>query len=373
MVLLVGDAGIGKSRLVYELARYTDALPELFRWRTGFSQPFGQTTPFRALAQIVRAHAVILDSDGAAEVERKLEAMLSEAGDKDWLAARLRPLLGLDAPAASPAENVAAWESVVEEMAANGPTVLVFEDLHWADEGLLAFLAGLMDHVADVPLLVLATARPEVLERAPELAACGPRVSRLPVRSLERRHLEHLIETLLDDSGLSTDLVQVVRGRCGGNPLYIEEFVRFLAEAGPASGDGGAVTVPAGLPGTLEALIAARLDVLPRRCGEVLGDAAVIGLEFWRGAVVALEQSRPEDVDRELQELVDRELVRALPASSVEGDAEYAFRHAAIHDVAYERLSRADRAARHAARPSGSRRRPPSGSTRWRVCSPITG
>ena len=237
MVLLLGDAGIGKSRLIYELARYTDALPDLFRWRTGACPPFGQTAPFLALAQIVRADAAILESDEVDDIERKLDVMLCESTDQDWLAARLRPLLGIEAPAASPEENVAAWGRVLEELAAPGPAVLVFEDVHWADDGLLRFLTGLMGRLAAVPLLVLATARPELLERAPDLAASGSRTSRLQVRSLEGRDLEHLAEVLLADAGLPSSLGVDVRRRCGGNPLYIEEYVRFLVEWGSLVAD----------------------------------------------------------------------------------------------------------------------------------------
>ena len=346
LVLLVGDAGIGKSRLVYELARYTDTLPELFRWRTGESPPFGQTTPFLALAQIVRAHAVILESDGVADIERKLDAMLSESSEKDWLAARLRPLLGIDAPAASPEENAAAWEGVVREMTAKGPVVLVFEDLHSADDGLLRFLSGLMDHVSDVPLLVLCTARPELLDRVTDFAASGPRTWRLAVRNLERRHLEHLARALLEKAGLPSHLRDDVRRHCGGNPLYIEEFVRFLAESDAPHRGSGPDEV--GLPQSLEALIAARLDVLRPECKAVLSDASVMGLEFWRGALTVMEPFVPVDIEAGLRELVDRELVRCLPASSVEGDVQYAFRHAMTRDVAYEQLPRAARAAKHA-------------------------
>jgi class 3 adenylate cyclase/tetratricopeptide (TPR) repeat protein len=347
MVLVLGEAGIGKSRLIYELSRYADGLPQLFSWRTGVCPPFGQAAPFLALAQIVRAHAAIVDSDGVDDIVRKLDVMLSESGDKDWLVARLRPLLGIDAPVASQEENTAAWAQVLEELAARGPAVLVFEDLHWADDGLLHFLAGLMDHLAQVPLLVLATARPELLERAPDVAASGPRSSRLRVRSLERRHLEHLAEVLLADAGLPAHLRDEVRRRCGGNPLYIEEFVRFLAESADARRGWGPDT-PAGVPETLEALIAARLDVLAPECKTVLGDASAIGLEFWRGAIGAMEHCEPDALDVELQELVDRELVRRLPTSSVRDDAEFTFRHAMTRDVAYRQLPRAVRAAKHA-------------------------
>jgi class 3 adenylate cyclase/tetratricopeptide (TPR) repeat protein len=345
LVLLLGDAGIGKSRLVYELARRTDALPELFRWRTGVCPPFGQSTPFQALAQIVRGHAAILESDGVADIERKLDVMLSESVEKDWLATRLRPLLGIDAPAVPPEENFAAWEWVLEEMTAQGPAVLVFEDLHWADDGLLRFLTGLTEHLAEVPLLVLATARPELLERAPDLCAPGLRRSRLDVRSLQRRHVEQMAETLLKEVDLPGDLRVEVRRRCGGNPLYVEEFVHFLAESGWAD-DGS--DAPRGVPGTLEALIASRLDVLRTGGRAVLCDAAVMGLEFWRGALSAMEEWRPETIDDELQELVAKELVHRSPASSLEGDAEYSFGHALTRDVAYEQLPRAVRAAKHA-------------------------
>ena len=345
MVLLAGEAGIGKSRLVYEVARHAEASTTLFRWRTGECPPFGQITPYAALSQIVRSHAAILESDDAAEVARKLDSMLDESSDGPWLAARLRPLLGLDAPAASPEENAAAWERVLEVMAGRGPLVLVFEDLQWADDGLLRWLGGVIDHIGDVPLLVLGVARPELLERAPDFGV-GPAASRLMISSLDGADLDLLAATTLDHAELSADLGDQVRERCGGNPLFVEEFVRYLAEARPGGREVRFAT--ALVPETLEALIAARLDALADDPRALLGDGAVVGQEFWRGAVAAMETSFPGDIDAALQILTERQLARPLPVSTVSGEVEYMFHHAMVRDVAYSRLPRAVRATKHA-------------------------
>jgi class 3 adenylate cyclase len=284
-VLLTGEAGIGKARLVYELARHAEASKTLFRWRTGECPPLGQAVPFAALAQIVRASAAILESDDAEEAAGKLDALLGESADGSWLAARLRPLLGLAAPAASPEENAAAWERVPEVMAGRGPLVLVFDDLQWADDGLLVWLDGLTDRIGDVPLLLLAMARPELLERAPDFAT-GPSASRLSIRSLGGEDLDLLSTATLEHAGLPVELSGEVRERCGGNPLFVEELVRYLAEAQPPgeADRSGVAQAAAGLvPETLEALIAARLDVLGDDPRALLGDGAVVGQGFWRG------------------------------------------------------------------------------------------
>ena len=346
LVLLVGEAGIGKSRLVYELARYTDALPTLFSWRTGVCQPFGQTTPFLALSQIVRAHAGVLESDGET-TSRQAGSDAERDGERDWLAARLRPLLGIDAPEAALEENLAAWERVLEELAAQGPTVLIFEDLHWADDGLLRFLDGLMDHIASVPLLVLLTARPEVLERAPDLAASGPRRSRLQVRSLESGHVERLAEVLLEEAGLPVVLVDECPPALRRQPLLRGGVRAVPCRSGSSSwGVGGrwAARDPGDASSTHRRSprhAGPGLQSTPRRC---LGHGARV---LARGA--QRDGGLTSDaVDDELRELVDRELVRRLPRSSIEDETEYTFVHALTRDVAYEELPRAVKAAKHA-------------------------
>ena len=164
--LIVGEPGIGKSRLLAELARRLDDQPTLVTWRQGRCLPFGSNVTFWALSEIVRAAAGILESDGVARSEARLETVLPEGEDRDRMRARLRPLLGLEAQEASREENFSAWREFLESLAASGPAVIVVEDLHWADEAMLAFMDYLAQSSAGVPLLVLTTARPQVLELA---------------------------------------------------------------------------------------------------------------------------------------------------------------------------------------------------------------
>ena len=166
-VLAVGEPGIGKSRLVLEFARSLDERPESFTWRQGRCSAYGDKSGFAALAEALKAHAAILDSDEVATVEEKLEAVLPEGDQRSWLRQRLRPLLGLDAAPASQEESFAAWTQFLRHLASSGPTILVLEDLHWAGDSLLAFVEHLVAHEPEVPLLLLATARPELLSTAP--------------------------------------------------------------------------------------------------------------------------------------------------------------------------------------------------------------
>ena len=350
-VLLLGEAGIGKSRLIFELARFVDLWPELVTWRQGSCPPYGDVTPFSALAQIVKAQAGILESDDLGEVGRKLDEMLLESAERDWLGGRLRPLLGLEAPSASAEENVAAWRRFLEDMAGRCPTVLVFEDLHWADPSLVSFLRNVVEQAAGVPLLVIAAARPELLEGYPDLVSLTARVDVIALKSLAEDAAAELAKDLLQASKLPSEMQDEVVRRCGGNPLYTEELVRLLAdqEAAKDEGDGSADPARSALPDSLQALIAARLDVLKPERKALLADAAVVGQDFWLGALASVAGLERDVVETELIELAARDLVRPVRESAVEGERQYTFWHALTRDVAYEELPRAARATRHAA------------------------
>jgi class 3 adenylate cyclase/tetratricopeptide (TPR) repeat protein len=349
--LLVGEAGMGKSRLVFELARFVDQWSELVTWRQGTCPPYGDVAPFSALGQIVKAHAGILESDEMPAVEAKLEEMLSEVPDREWLGSRLRPLLGLDGPPGSPEENAAAWRRFLEGMAAERPAVLVFEDLHWADPSLLAFLRDLVKETTRVPLLVVGTARPELFEQHPDLLAAHGRVVRIDVRSLADDAARELAERLLHAAGVPGEVHGQVILRGGGNPLYIEGLVRYLADRRERAPGAEALSAAARdmLPDSLQALIAARLDVLPPDRKALLGDAAVVGQEFWSGALARVAARPSEEVEASLDDLAERDLVRPVRASAVEGERQFAFGHALTRDVAYQQLPRAARARKHAA------------------------
>ena len=175
LVTLVGVPGIGKSRLVYELSNAVAEDPELIYWRQGRSLPYGEGVTFWALSEMIKGHAGILESDGAEEAEEKLRAavaeVISDEVDVDWATEHLRPLVGLAGDAEiggdRRAEIFAAWRKFFEALAERRPLVLVFEDLQWADDGLLDFVDHLVEWASGVPLLCVCTARPELLERRP--------------------------------------------------------------------------------------------------------------------------------------------------------------------------------------------------------------
>ena len=351
-VLLVGEPGIGKSRLVLELARTLEASPDLVTWRQGRCLPYGEGVSFAALAEILKAHAGILDSDDVAAVEAKLEAVLPEGADRPWLRQRLRPLLGLEAAQASREESFAAWRLFLGHIASSGPTVLVFEDLHWADEGMLAFVEHLVAEAVEAPLLVLGTTRPELLQRHPDVLASAPAVTRLTLAPLRRKDAARFVSSLLDER-----LAAAVRGpvleRIGGNPLYAEEYVRLLLDRGLLLKTRGVLRLKEGealpLPDTVQAVLAARLDTLPPDQKALLCDAAVFGQSFWDGGVAALAGRDPADVRSGMAFLAERQLVRAVVSSSLAGETEYLFWHALARDVAYAELPKRARVQKHAA------------------------
>ncbi len=337
-VLIVGEPGIGKSRLVRELLTLVDARPQMTTWRQGYCPPFGEDITFWALAEIVKGHAGIHDTDQGATVEAKLESILPSGPDREWLRQRLRALLGLAAPDASREENFAAWARFFEDVAAGGPTVLVLEDLHWADEALLAFLEYLPTHVASAPLLTIGTARPELFERLPGFAR-GGRIDHLHLESLSAAETARLVAGLIGESDDGDGVIRHVVERCDGNPFYAEQSVRLLSDT----------EMDAQVPDSVQAVIAARLDALPADQKNLLGDAAVVGTVFWDGVLAAMGAREPDEVDGMLSGLLERQLIRRIHESSMGDVREYAFVHALARDVAYRQLPRAARARRHGA------------------------
>jgi len=346
LVTLVGVPGIGKSRVVYELFRIVDALPQFVTWRQGRCLPYGEGVSFWALAEMVKAQAGILESEAGEKAAAKLvaavAALVSEA-DRDWVERRLRPLVGLAADGTSHGareEGFPAWRRFLEGIAEQEPAVLVFEDLHWADDGLLDFLDELVDWTTGVPLLVVCTARPELLSRRAAWGGGRTNTLTLSLPPLSAGETARLVHELLEHAVLPAELQQALIERADGNPLYAEEFARLVVEHGGESPR---------VPETVQGIIAARLDALAPEHKRLLQHAAVVGTVFWAGAVRALDAVAPDEIGLGLRELQRRELIRPERRSSVEGETEYAFRHVLIRDVAYGQIPRAERSGQHRA------------------------
>lgn len=340
LVTLVGVPGIGKSRLVYELMQAVVAEPEIVvRWRQGRSLPYGDGVAFWALSEIVKAEAGILESDSDAEAEAKLARAVTAVGhEADWVLRHLRPLLGRGHDVSVGDQRDAsftAWRLFLESLAEQRPSVFVFEDLHWADDGLLDFIDHLVDWASAVPMLVVCTARPELLERRPAWAGGKLNTSTLALAPLKDDETAALLHALLEGTTQSEREWAILLEHSGGHPLYAEQFALLVREHGSLEG------VP--LPETLQGIIAARLDALPVDEKLLLQDAAVVGKVFWSGALPALATAP----SRALHTLERKEFVQREPQSIVEGEEQYAFRHVLVRDVAYAQIPRFNRAAKH--------------------------
>ncbi|CAN5331425.1 hypothetical protein BH18ACT12_BH18ACT12_04110 [soil metagenome] len=331
LVTLVGVPGIGKSRLVGELFNSVERGGVLTYWRQGRSLPYGDGVSYWALVEMVKAQAGILETDDDDAVEAKLERTVKELIDDDagWVLSYLRTLMGQGDSAGSQEEAFAAWRRFFEALAELHPLVLVFEDIQWADDGLLEFIEHLADWVVDVPILILCTARRELLERRPGWGGGKVNAATVALAPLTDEQTAELIAALSERPLLEASEQSALLDRAGGNPLYAEQYVRMLAERGSTED----------LPETVQGIIAARLDSLPPVQKALLQHASVVGKVFWLGALGATEQ--------ELHALQQKELVQRARRSSVEGETEYAFKHLLVRDVAYGQIPRADRAEKH--------------------------
>jgi class 3 adenylate cyclase/tetratricopeptide (TPR) repeat protein len=350
-VTVIGEPGLGKSRLVAEVYDHVDRSQDLYRWRQGRCLPYGEGIAFWALGEIVKAHAGVLESDTPELARVKLDEVLPEGEERPWFRERLLPLLGIEADSsAGRDESFTAWRRFLEHLAADRPTVLVFEDIHWAGEGMLAFLDHLAANLAGVPLLVLSTTRPELYTRHPDHGSGLPSVTLAPLSETESGQL---VAALLEATMLPAELQLAIRDRAGGNPLFTQEFVALLRDRDLIVQRGSSWELREGaevpLPSSVQAVIAARLDTLDAPTKALLGDAAVIGKVFWSGAVAEMGGCDPVAAAATLGELVRREIVAPARRSSMVGETEYAFGHALVRDVAYEQLPRRVRGSRHVA------------------------
>jgi class 3 adenylate cyclase/tetratricopeptide (TPR) repeat protein len=334
LVTLVGVPGIGKSRLVGEFFSRLEADPDLVWWRQGRALPYGDGVSFWAVAEMVKAQAGIEENDPpdvcAVKVQASAEQLVADEAERDWVIDHLLPLVGVDHRGAT-GDSAPAWRTFFESLAERRPLVMVFEDMHWADDGLLDFIDHLVDWATGVPILVIATARPELLDRRQAWGGGKVNVSTIALTPLSDEEAAEIIHGVLDQAALPAETQQALLDRAGGNPLYAEQFARLYTERGSAE------DLP--LPETVQGLIAARLDGLSAEEKRIVQDASVYGKVFWAGAV---------DADAEALHSLDRKgILRRERRSAVGGETQYVFRHVLVRDVAYGQIPRAARGEKH--------------------------
>ncbi len=358
LLAVSGVAGVGKSRVVWELQKYVDGLTEDVYWHEGRCPAYGDGVSFWAFGEMVRTRAGIAETDDPETTRALLAASLADlvpgADERAWLEPRLGHLLGLSAaPPGDREELFGAWRRYVEHVAARGTTVLVFEDLQWADPGLLDFVESLLLWSRALPLLVVTLARPELADRRPTWGA--------GLRSSTVLHLDPLPETDVAAMvggylrGLPPDGLTRIVTRAEGIPLYAVETVRMLADRGVLEQVAGGYRVVGSLEGeldmpeTLHALVAARLDGLDERDRSLLQDAAVLGQTFTVAALGAVSGRPPDELDARLQSLVRRELLLQDrdPRSPERGH--FGFVQSVLREVAYATLAKPARRALHQA------------------------
>ncbi|MBA3735304.1 MAG: AAA family ATPase, partial [Actinobacteria bacterium] len=346
LVTIVGVPGMGKSRLVAELYRLVDSDAELISWRQGRCLPYGESVTFWALGEIVKAEAGILETDAADETEQKLRkavtSLVTDETESRWLEAELRALVGLRGDelhvgGSDSATATAAWRRFLEALAERRPVVLVFEDLHWADDGLLDFLDDAVDWLRRVPILFVATARPELLERRQGWGGGKANSTTISLQPLAQEDALRLVSALLEKPLQLAEEQQALLDRAGGNPLFAEQYVRMLQERG-TTGE---------LPESVQGVIAARLDALPRVEKELLHEAAVHGKVFSSGAVAEAAGASPGEAEQLLRALERKDFVRRERRSAEANDTQYSFQHVLLRDVAYGQIPRRARADKH--------------------------
>ena len=356
LVSIIGPAGIGKSRLAWEFLKYIDGLVEPVWWHDGRSPAYGDGITFWALGEMVRMRSGLLETDDEpttrAKVAETLTAHVPDPDERRWIEPALLALLGIESATTGSEQLFAAWRTFFERLAATSPVVLVFEDFHFADAGLVDFVDHLLEWSRNVPIYVLTLARPELLERRADWGAGKRSFTSLHLEPLPPDAMRQLLEGLVP--GLPKPAVKTIVGRADGIPLYAVETVRMLLAEGKLELEGERY-VPTGdltrlaVPETLTALIASRLDALPSEERALVSDASVLGQSFTVAGLSAVSGIAEGELEPRLRSLVRRELLTLESDARSPERGQYAFVQALIREVAYNTLARRDRKTRHLA------------------------
>jgi class 3 adenylate cyclase/tetratricopeptide (TPR) repeat protein len=332
---IYGEPGVGKSRLAREFTEGLEGATVL----PGRSLPYGEGVTYWPLAEMVKCAAGIADDDPLDVAIEKLRAFCEDEAVADLLGLASGVLEAVQSE--SSAQEIAwAAREWAQRVALEQPLVLVFEDIHWAEEPLLELIEHLATWVREAPLLLVCLARPELLDLRPDWGGGRVRATSIELEALRRDESEQLVDALLEDGELTEEARQELLDKTEGNPLYVEETMRMLAEEGVQSVDR--------IPDTLQALIAARIDRLPAPAKAILQRAAVIGRIFWEDAVLRLSPEL-ESIEEPLEDLLLRDFVLPEPRSSIRAENAYRFKHVLIREVAYSGLSKSARAEHHKA------------------------
>ena len=355
LVSVVGEAGVGKSRLSWELEKYIDGLAIDVYWHRGRSPSYGEGLTMWALGEMIRSRAGIADTDDPAKSRLKLRTAVAEyvssEQDRRWLEPRLAALLGLeDAPGGDREELFAAIRTFFHHIAERGPTVLVFEDLHWADPGMLDFVADLVERSPRHAIFVVALARPELLEANPGWGSARRNFVSVHLSPLNDEAMSALVSGMVQ--GIPDEAVAAIVSRAGGIPLYAVEFVRMLVASGELEDhDGGYHLVgdldDLALPESLQAVVGARLDRLSTEDRQLIQDAAVLGQAFTVEGLAIIRQHTADSVTEPLAGLVRRQLLEIEDDPRSPEYGLYRFVQSVIREVAYGRLTKSDRYSRH--------------------------
>ncbi|MFN2466794.1 MAG: AAA family ATPase [Gaiellaceae bacterium] len=330
---LYGEPGVGKTRLASEFIATLEGATVL----AGRALPYGEGITYWPLAEMVKTVAGITDDEPVRQAMEKLRACCEDEAVADLLGLALGVLEAVDAERG---QQEIAWAAreFFEQLARVQPVVLVFEDIHWAEEPLLELIEHLAGWARETPLLLLCLARPELLDVRPGWGGGRLRATAIELEPLPAEESEQLVDALLDGAPLTDDLRRALLEKTEGNPLYLEETVRTLVECGGEDVDR--------IPDTLHALIAARIDRLPADAKALLQRGAVIGRTFWVGALEHLSDEAAQ-IGPLLEDLLARDFIQRESRSTIGGEIAYRFKHVLIREVTYSGLSKSARASHH--------------------------